>query len=79
MFAGQHQQLGQGQLCAHKSYRLVDTWGRGADGSAHDEKGRRTRPFSLISIQICARVFFRRPKTRRTENRRPRTPPSKTK
>ena len=54
---GQHQQLGQGQLCAHKSYRLVDTWGRSADGSALTKGAKDAAVFADLDPDLRSRVF----------------------
>jgi hypothetical protein len=56
MFA-QQQQLGRGQLCLHKSYRLVDTWGRGSDGSALTKGARDAAIFADIDPGLQSRVF----------------------
>ena len=54
---GQHQPLGRGQLCAHKSYRLVDTWGRSADGSAMTKGAKDAAVLDDLPGGFQARVF----------------------
>ncbi len=52
------QPLGQGQLCAHKSYRLADLWGSGNPGSPLMRKGAKDAAvFADLDPGLKARVF----------------------
>ncbi len=57
MFAGQQQSLGRGQLCAHKSYRPADTWGRGSDGSALTKGAKDAAIFADLDPGLQSRIF----------------------
>ena len=56
MFAQQQRQLGRGQLCAHKTYRLSDAWGSG-DGSAMRKGARDAIVFEDLDPGMQNRVF----------------------
>ncbi len=58
MFAAQQRQLGRGQLCAHKSYRLADLWGGGNPGSPLMRKGAKDAAiFQDLDAGLKSRVF----------------------
>lgn len=54
---GQQRQLGQGQLTAHKSYRLIDMWGRGSDGLAMRKGAKDAAIFQDLDPGLKSRVF----------------------